>query len=119
MTPDVDCIVIGAGAVGLAIARQLSETGRDVIVLERHKLIGSEISSRNSEVIHGGLYYPPGSLRAKFCVSGKQALYTFCQDNGVRFERCGKLLIAADDAQVVKLKSIAVTAARWLLEAKS
>ena len=80
--------------VGLAVARALAMAGQEVIVLEQHDLIGSETSSRNSEVIHAGLYYPTGSLRARLCVAGKTMLYRFCDDNGVTYRRCGKLLVA-------------------------
>ena len=78
-----DCIIIGAGVVGLAVGRELALAGRDVIVLEAAGAIGTETSSRNSEVIHAGLYYPPGSLKARLCVEGKQRLYTYCLERGV------------------------------------
>ncbi len=110
MTADVETVVIGAGVVGLAIARTLALKGQDVLVLERHDRIGSETSSRNSEVIHAGLYYPPGSLRAKLCVSGKQQLYAFCAENGVAHTRCGKLLVATQEVEIAKLEGIAATA---------
>ncbi len=109
-TPDIETVVIGAGAVGLAVARALAAAGQEVFVLERHDLIGSETSSRNSEVIHAGLYYPPGSLRARFCVAGKQALYRFCAENGVTARRCGKLLVAADEAEIPRLEAIMANA---------
>lgn len=95
----VDCAVIGAGVVGLAIARALSLAGRDVVVIEREATIGSGISSRNSEVIHAGLYYPPGSLKARLCVRGRDLLYAFCDTHGVPHRRLGKVVVAADDAQ--------------------
>ena len=107
---DVETVVVGAGVVGLAIARALARKGREVLVLERHDRIGSETSSRNSEVIHAGLYYPPGSLRAKLCVAGKQLLYAFCAENGVAHTRCGKLLVATQEAEIAKLEAIAATA---------
>jgi L-2-hydroxyglutarate oxidase LhgO len=107
---DVDTVVVGAGVVGLAIARALALRGHEVLVLERHDRIGSETSSRNSEVIHAGLYYPPGSLRAKLCVAGKKLLYDFCAENGVAHNRCGKLLVATQDAEIAKLEAIAATA---------
>ena len=100
MTPDIETIVIGAGAVGLAIARALAMGGHEVCVLERHGLIGSETSSRNSEVIHAGIYYPPGSLRARFCVRGKEMLYTFLAEHGLPHQRIGKLLVATTPAQL-------------------
>jgi L-2-hydroxyglutarate oxidase LhgO len=110
MSPDVETIVIGAGVVGLAIARALAEGGQDVMVLEQHDIIGSETSSRNSEVIHAGIYYPPGSLRARLCVDGKAMLYDFCRDNGVDHQPISKLLVATSEAQVPKLKAIQETA---------
>jgi len=88
MSADVETIVVGAGVVGLAVARALALAGHETMVLEQHELIGSETSSRNSEVIHAGIYYPPGSLRAKLCVRGKELLYAFCADNGVAHARC-------------------------------
>lgn len=112
MSADVQSIVIGAGVVGLAIARLLAMKGHEVMVLERHDIIGSETSSRNSEVIHAGLYYPPGSLRALLCVKGKQMLYPFCEENGVPHKRITKLLVATNEAQLPKLKAIKETAER-------
>lgn len=112
MTADVETIVVGAGVVGLAIARSLAAAGQEVIILEQHGLIGSETSSRNSEVIHAGIYYPPGSLRARLCVEGKARLYQFCQENGVPHRRCGKLLVATAEDQLPKLKAIQETALR-------
>jgi L-2-hydroxyglutarate oxidase LhgO len=110
MSADVETIVIGAGVVGLAIARELSLRGQDVMVLEQHDIIGSETSSRNSEVIHAGIYYPPGSLRAKLCVEGKKKLYAFCAENGVDHLPITKLLVATSDQQLPKLKAIQETA---------
>src|SRR5690554_8039 len=112
MTADVETVVVGAGAVGLAIARALAMAGREVMVLEQHGVIGSETSSRNSEVIHAGIYYPPGSLRARLCVEGKARLYRFCEENGVPHRRCGKLLVATAEDQLPKLKAIHETALR-------
>lgn len=111
-TADIEAVVIGAGVVGLAIGRALALRGQEVVVLEQHDLIGSETSSRNSEVIHAGLYYPTGSLRAKLCVAGKQMLYQFCTENGVTHKRCGKLLVATRPEELPKLRDIAATAAR-------
>jgi L-2-hydroxyglutarate oxidase LhgO len=111
-TADVETIVVGAGAVGLAVARALAEAGHDVMVLERHALIGSETSSRNSEVIHAGIYYPPGSLRAVLCVRGKELLYRFCAENSVGHARCGKLLVATHESQLPRLAAIKDTAER-------
>jgi L-2-hydroxyglutarate oxidase LhgO len=112
MTADVETIVVGAGVVGLAVAHALAKAGRQVVVLEQHELIGSETSSRNSEVIHAGIYYPPGSLRAVLCVRGKQLLYRFCAENSVPHARCGKLLVATHDSQLPKLAAIRHTAAK-------
>lgn len=99
MTEVVDCIVVGAGVVGLAVAARLAAEGSEVVVLERHGLIGSETSSRNSEVIHAGIYYPTGSLKAQLCVRGKQLLYEHCEKYSVPFKRCGKIIVATSDAQ--------------------
>ena len=112
MTADVETIVVGAGVVGLAVARALAAAGHGVLVLEQHELIGSETSSRNSEVIHAGIYYPPGSLRATLCVRGKALLYQFCAENNVPHARCGKLLVATHENQLSKLAAIRETAAK-------
>src|SRR5262245_39061862 len=112
MLPDIETVVVGAGVVGLAVARALAIAGHEVMVLEQHALIGSETSSRNSEVIHAGIYYPPGSLRATLCVRGKELLYRFCAENGVAHARCGKLLVATHESQLPKLAAIKETAAR-------
>lgn len=90
----VDCVVIGAGVVGLACARSLAAMGREVLVVERETAFGTGISSRNSEVIHAGLYYPPGSLKAHLCVEGRRLLYPYCEAHGVAHARCGKLVVA-------------------------
>ena len=102
----VDVVVIGAGAVGLAVARALAQAGREVMVLERDTAIGTGVSSRNSEVIHAGLYYEPGSLKARLCVRGKALLYAFCDSHQVNHRRCGKLVVATDEAQLAGLKKI-------------
>lgn len=102
----VDCIVVGAGVVGLAIARRLAQAGREVVVVEAAGDIGTGTSSRNSEVIHAGIYYPAGSLMARFCVGGKQALYAYCGDHGVAHRRCGKLIVATTDGERAALASI-------------
>src|SRR3989337_586805 len=94
MPEKIDCAVIGAGVVGLAVARELALTGREVVILEAEDAIGTHTSSRNSEVIHAGIYYAPGSLKARLCVSGKQALYRYCEAHGVGHRRCGKLIVA-------------------------
>jgi len=93
-TFDTECVVIGAGVVGLAVAYQLSQAGIQVMVLEQHKAIGTETSSRNSEVIHAGIYYPKGSLKATLCLQGKQLLYNFCNQYQVPYKKIGKLVIA-------------------------
>ncbi|WP_449413327.1 NAD(P)/FAD-dependent oxidoreductase [Pandoraea soli] len=106
----VDCVVIGAGIVGLAVARAMAMAGREVIILESERAIGTGTSSRNSEVIHGGIYYPPGSLKATLCVEGKHRLYAFCASHGVAHRRCGKLIVATNDRQVGELEAIAANA---------
>jgi len=100
----VDCVVIGAGVIGLALARTLAVRGAGVILLEAEDRVGSGISSRNSEVIHSGIYYPQGSLKARLCVAGRRALYAYCQARGVAYRRCGKLIVATDEAQVEGLR---------------
>jgi L-2-hydroxyglutarate oxidase LhgO len=102
----VDCVVIGAGVVGLAIARAQARAGREVLILESEPIIGSGTSSRNSEVIHAGIYYPQGSLKARFCVAGKQALYALCESHGIPHRRCGKLIVATAPEQVDGLLDI-------------
>ena len=106
MTDTVDCVVVGAGVVGLAVARALALQGREVLVLEAADAIGTGTSSRNSEVIHAGLYYPTGSLKARLCVQGKDLLYAYCAERGVPHRRCGKLLVATSAAQLASLESI-------------
>jgi len=108
---DFETVVVGAGVVGLAIARALARKGQSVMLLERHDRVGSETSSRSSEVIHAGIYYAPGSLRAKLCVAGKEQLYRFCAENGVAHRRCGKLLVATREDEVGRLEAIAANAA--------
>lgn len=121
MTDRIDCVVIGAGVVGLAIAAQLARSGRETIVLERERHIGSGTSSRNSEVIHAGIYYPTGSLKADLCVRGKALLYEHCRSYGVPHRQCGKLIVACADNEFAPLQSLAAQAAangvhdlRWL-----
>ncbi|MEZ5118602.1 MAG: NAD(P)/FAD-dependent oxidoreductase, partial [Candidatus Nanopelagicales bacterium] len=106
----VECLVVGGGVVGLAIARRLALTGREVMLVEATDQIGSGISSRNSEVIHAGIYYPPGSLKARLCVAGKHALYDYCRDNSVPHRRYGKLIVATDDQEASQLSAIRRTA---------
>ena len=102
----VDCVVIGAGVVGLAVARALALAGREVIVVEAAEGIGTETSSRNSEVIHAGIYYPKGSLMARTCVAGRHLLYAYCAEHGVPHRNCGKLIVATDEAESEKLTEI-------------
>jgi L-2-hydroxyglutarate oxidase LhgO len=102
----VECLVIGAGVIGLAIARALARAGREVIVVEGESGIGAGVSSRNSEVIHAGIYYPPGLIKTRLCVDGKAMLYAFCQEFGVAHKRCGKLLVAANVGEVDKLAAL-------------
>ena len=106
MTEDVDCVVVGAGVVGLACARALARAGREVIVLEADSMIGSATSARNSEVIHAGLYYAPGSWKARLCVQGHEMLYAYAAERGVPHRRCGKLIVATDAAQTAGLAAI-------------
>ncbi|WP_321502413.1 NAD(P)/FAD-dependent oxidoreductase [Breoghania sp.] len=106
MAERVQTVVVGAGVVGLSIARALARAGREVIVLERHGLIGSEVSARNSEVIHAGLYYRSDWLKTRLCVAGRQALYPYLESHGVAHERIGKLVVAADREQVTRLAGI-------------
>jgi L-2-hydroxyglutarate oxidase LhgO len=102
----VDCVVIGAGVVGLAVARALALAGREVIVLEAAEGIGTETSSRNSEVIHAGIYYPRGSLMAETCVAGRRMLYAYCAEHGVPHLNCGKLIVATNQQESELLASI-------------
>jgi L-2-hydroxyglutarate oxidase LhgO len=111
MSHTVDTLVIGAGVVGLAIARELAQAGREVIVLEKNRRIGEETSSRNSEVIHAGLYYPKGSLKARLCVEGRERLYAYCAAKGIGHRRCGKLIVAVHEAQRQKLVALRESAA--------
>src|SRR3954463_4098954 len=102
----VDCVVIGAGVIGLAVARRLAKAGREVVVLEAAEDIGTVTSSRNSEVIHAGIYYKAGSLMARFCVTGKRMLYRYCDERGVPYRNCGKLIVATNPAETEKLQGI-------------
>lgn len=121
MTDRIDCVVIGAGVVGLAVARELAMAGREVIVLEAEAAIGEHTSSRNSEVIHAGLYYPRGSLKARFCVEGKQLLYDYCTERGIAHQRIGKIIVATSNDEIPAVRSYVekanangVTDLRWL-----
>ncbi len=107
---EVDAVVVGAGVVGLACARALALAGGEVLVLERHGAIGTEISSRNSEVVHAGLYYPTDSLKARLCVEGRHKLYAYLDAHGLAHRRCGKFIVATDEAQTAELQAIAARA---------
>lgn len=106
MVEQVDCVVIGAGVVGLACAKWLAEAGREVIVLEAADMIGSETSSRNSEVMHAGIYYPTGTFKAKACVEGKLFLYDYCAERGVPHKRLGKLIVACAESELPRLDTL-------------
>jgi L-2-hydroxyglutarate oxidase LhgO len=108
----IDCVVIGAGVVGLSVARQLALAGREVLVLEAMDGVGTGISSRNSEVIHAGIYYPAGSLKARLCVEGRQLLYKYCDERGIPHSRCGKLIVAVNPLQSSQLMTIIGNAAK-------
>lgn len=103
---DIECVVVGAGVVGLATARALSQAGVEVLVVEQAAMIGTGTSSRSSEVIHAGIYYPANSLKAQLCVQGKQLLYAYCQDHGVAHARLGKLLVATTEEEKSTLAGI-------------
>jgi L-2-hydroxyglutarate oxidase LhgO len=103
---DFDACVVGAGAVGLACGFALARRGRSVVVLEKERAVGQGVSSRNSEVVHGGLYYPTGSLKARLCVAGRRALYAFLDTHKIDHRKCGKLVVAVDDSQIPQLAAI-------------
>lgn len=107
----IQAVVIGAGVVGLAVARALALQGREVMVLEAANAIGTGTSSRNSEVIHAGIYYPAGSLKARLCVQGKALMYAYCEERGIGHKRCGKLIVATSTAQIEQLAGIQAKAA--------
>ena len=107
---DFDACVVGAGVVGLACGYALARRGQSVVVLEKERAIGQGVSSRNSEVIHGGLYYPTGSLKARLCVQGRRALYAFCETHQVAFRKCGKLVVATEADEIPRLETIAAQA---------
>src|ERR1700746_4070421 len=102
----VEALVVGAGVIGLAVARALALAGCEVIVLERAYTIGFETSSRNSEVIHGGLYYPQGSLKARTCVEGRERLYAYCREHGVPHSQLGKLIVATCEEEIPGVEKI-------------
>jgi L-2-hydroxyglutarate oxidase LhgO len=107
---NVDAVVVGAGVIGLAVARELALAGREVLILEAAARIGSGVSARNSEVIHAGIYYAPDSLKARLCVAGRDQLYQFCEQHGVGHRRCGKLIVATSGSQAEALEQIRATA---------
>ena len=100
----MDCAVIGAGVVGLAIARQLARAGREVVILEAEDAFGTHTSARNSEVIHAGIYYASGTMKARLCVPGRKALYQYCAEHNINHQRIGKVIVACDDSEVAGLK---------------
>jgi L-2-hydroxyglutarate oxidase LhgO len=106
MPEKCDCVVVGAGVVGLAVAREFATAGRDVLVLEAEDMFGTGTSSRNSEVIHAGLYYPTGSLKARLCRRGRDLLYRYLEDHGIEYLRCGKLVVATDSEEIEMLRGI-------------
>ena len=106
MRVDIQCVVAGAGVVGLAVAREMARAGHEVLVIESGAAVGMGISSRNSEVIHAGIYYPPGSLKAQLCVEGRHRLYAYCESHGVATRRLGKLIVARDQAQLAGLQTL-------------
>lgn len=123
METTFDVVIIGAGVIGLAVGRALALAGREVVILEKNGAIGEETSSRNSEVIHAGLYYPPGSLKASLCVQGRDALYRYCAEKGIPHQQCGKIIVAVSTEQRAELELLRLTAAangardlRWLAE---
>ena len=125
MTDKVECVVIGAGVIGLAVAARLAAAGREVVVLEQHDAIGTETSSRNSEVIHAGIYYPTGSRKAELCVRGKTLLYAHCDEYAVPYDRCGKVIVATSESQrvvvdgyVKQAAANGVTDLRWIDQAE-
>ena len=107
----MECVVVGAGVIGLAIAREMAASGLETVVLEKANRIGTSTSSRNSEVIHAGIHYRAGSLKAKTCVDGKALLYDYCRDRGVGYSRCGKLIVATDTDEVPALRQMVAQAA--------
>ena len=109
---EVECVIIGGGVIGLATARALAMAGREVIILEREGGIGGGVSSRNSEVIHAGIYYPANSLKARLCVDGRHRLYAYCTARNVPHRRCGKFIVATTPQQVGELDGIAAAARR-------
>lgn len=123
---DIDCLVIGAGVVGLAVARELALAGREVVIAEAAEGIGTQTSARNSEVIHAGIYYPPGSLKARVCVEGRRKLYAYLEERGLPHKGCGKLIVATSETQkpaletiMARAKASGVDSLRWLSGAEA
>lgn len=123
---DFDAVVVGAGAVGLACGYQLAKAGDSVLVLESANRIGTGVSSRNSEVVHAGFYYPSGSLKAKFCVEGRRAMYQFLREHNVNYEKCGKLFVATEESEIPRIEKYykqgqvnGVENARWISGAEA
>ncbi|TCT05281.1 NAD(P)/FAD-dependent oxidoreductase [Paralcaligenes ureilyticus] len=112
MTADIDCVILGAGVVGLAVAREMALAGHEVLLVEAAEAIGTGASSRNSEVIHAGIYYPQGSLKARLCVEGRQRLYAYCVERNIPHKRLGKLIVATTPEQAKGLAAIAARAQR-------
>src|SRR3984957_6924631 len=106
MTEAVECVVIGGGVVGLAAGGTLARAGREVLLLEKERWIGSHTSSRNSEVIHAGLYYPQGSLKARYCVAGRKRLYAYCAERDIPHSRIGKLVVATKEEEIPILRAV-------------
>lgn len=103
---DIDVLVLGAGVVGLAVGRAIAQTGRSTFIAESQSSFGTETSSRNSEVIHAGIYYEPSSLKARLCVAGRKQLYAYCQDRNVPYQKCGKLIVATNANELKQLEAI-------------
>lgn len=103
---DIGVLVVGSGVVGLAVARELSKISPDIFVIERHNSFGQETSSRNSEVIHAGIYYPPGSIKAQTCVEGRDLLYEFCKSRNIPHKRIGKIIVAVEDGELCELEKL-------------
>lgn len=112
MAEHLDCAVIGAGVVGLAIARKLARAGREVVILEAEDAFGTHTSARNSEVIHAGIYYASGSMKAKLCVAGRRQLYQYCAEHDVNHKRIGKVIVATDETELAGLKKYKAQADR-------
>lgn len=106
----VDAVVVGAGVIGLAVAGEIARSGQEVVILEREAVFGAHTSSRNSEVIHAGIYYPAGSLKANLCVDGRERLYAYCESRGIAHRQCGKLIVATEEGQRGALERIALRA---------